>query len=116
MPQRPCWTNSRRAGSVDGERMSYQIEFFALDKWNVSREDSRGWCVGYMEGRSAGFEPHVAMRVVNKANGKVVAEQSARETYGVGMVAGGPSIEQLEDARAKLELMIESTKRYKDRK
>lgn len=78
---------------------SYTVETYYLDKWLRLFEESRDFCLGYVQAKRD-YAPRNAYRVV-RSDGKIILELKADPNVALGMIAGWPSAEQYEAAAAR---------------
>jgi hypothetical protein len=70
-------------------------------EWTTIIAGSFAFCDGYFEARRDSAGPSLATRIIDP-DCNVRAEQAARPEAAIGMVAGSPTVEQLEAAGARV--------------
>ena len=88
-------------------KYTYTLQTVFNGTWHDVFIDSRHFCEGYMHGRATHQYPRSAMRIV-RSDGKVVSESEAYDEANLGMIAGYPSIEQLEAAIERCKRLIDN--------
>lgn len=68
------------------------------EKWVKIVEDTRAYCMGYLEGRRDIKPPRLAMRVIDVVANHVVALLNEDSTVSIGAVAGFPTARQYMNA------------------